>query len=244
MFKLQNITYTLPDQKNKKHLLKDISLNISKGSMLAIMGLNGAGKTTLLKILSSYLKPNQGSVFVEEKNTNTYNAKDMARKTAFVPQEFPTNFPFTVSEFVMMGRFSWQKSLLNQQEDFQTTTDTLKKLNLFSLKNRDVSTLSGGEKQRVLLARAIVQNTEAILLDEPFNHLDIKNKREILSILKNLNQNHGKTIIAVMHSFSDVSSYFHQVVFLKNSVLMFCGNTKEAFEEKRLQEVFDVPVYL
>ena len=210
--------------------------------MTTIMGLNGTGKTTLLRLMSSYLKPTEGRVIIDTKPAKELSSKELAQKIAFVPQEFPTEFPFTVHEFVMMGRYAWQNNLLNQKEDFEKTKTVLKRLNLDPLKKRTINTLSGGEKQRTLLARAIIQNTQAILLDEPFNHLDIKNKKEFLSLLKKENKENNTTIIAIMHSLEDAKEFFNNVIFLKNGNIFFYGKTSDGFNANKLQDVFEVAI--
>jgi len=240
MFQLKNISYTFPGL--KKPLLENISLHIPKGSMTTIMGLNGTGKTTLLRIMSSYLKPVNGDVAVEDRPAKELSPKELAKKIAFVPQEFPTEFPYTVQEFIMMGRYAWQDNLLNQKEDFEKTHAVLQRLNLEALKNRTINTLSGGEKQRALLAKAIIQNTQAILLDEPFNHLDIKNKKEFLTLLQKENNENKTTIIAIMHSLEDAKEFFTDVVFLKDGKCFFHGKTSEGFKANILKDVFEVAI--
>ena len=237
MFELQTITY---HTSTKKVLLHDLNLVIEPGQMTAIMGLNGSGKTTLLKVLSHILKPTIGSVFYDTKNLQRFSTKELARHIAFVPQDFPTDFPFTVFEFVMMGRFPWQKSLFNQAADNKIVQAVLHDLELQDFANRSIAHLSGGEKQRVLMARALAQQTPVILLDEPLNHLDIKNKIGILKILKKQNRKNQKTIIAVMHDLHDVKANFDHVIFLKNGTLAFQGDIASAFRHDLIQDVFEI----
>lgn len=236
MFELKNITY---QTSTKKMLLRDLSFTVARGQMTAVMGLNGSGKTTLLKLLSRVLKPTIGAIFYDEKNVNTFSTKELAREMAFVPQDFPTDFPFTVFEFVMMGRFPWQESLFASVKDYEVVNAVLHDLELHNIAKRIIANLSGGEKQRVLMARALAQQTPVILLDEPLNHLDIKNKIGILKILKKQNREYGKTIIAVMHDMHDVKTHFDHVIFLKNGTLAFQGDIAAAFRHDLLQDVFE-----
>lgn len=239
MLALENISYHVPGKRNLA-LLQNISFEIAAGSRLAVMGLNGAGKTTLLKILSSYLNPSTGHISINKKSIQEFSSKELARSIAFVPQDFPTDFPFTVLQFVMMGRFAWQNGLFYQQEDFVKVEVVFERLSLRDFKDREISTLSGGERQRVLLARAIVQESPCILLDEPLNHLDIKNKLEILEILKYENEVHKKTIVAVMHDFHDVQKNFRNVLFLKDGQLQYFGPTEQGFEKNKIKAVFGI----
>lgn len=241
MLALDDISYRVQGG-NKASLLQGISCQIESGSMFAVMGLNGAGKTTLLKILSSYLKPSLGEVRMNGKPLASFQSRELARHIAFVPQDFPTDFPFTVLQFVMMGRFAWQRGLFYQQQDLDQVTKILEQLSLQSFKDRVIATLSGGERQRVLIARAIAQESPCILLDEPLNHLDIKNKLEILKILKYENAVHQKTIVAVMHDFQDVQKNFNDVLFLKEGQLEYFGSIEQGFEKKRIRAVFGVDI--
>jgi len=222
--------------------LRDVSVHIPTGAMVAIMGLNGAGKTTLLKVMSGFLKQSSGSLLIDSRAPSKFSHKALAQRLTVVPQDFPTEFPFTVFDFVMMGRFAWQQGLFHTQDDQDKVVAVLKRLNLEKLATRIISTLSGGERQRLLIARALVQETKSILLDEPVNHLDIKNKIQILNLLKQENQDHQKTIVAVMHDFHDVQKYFDQVLLLKDGQLKFYGDISQGFQDERLQSVFDVDV--
>lgn len=238
MFELENIAYSV----GSKKLLHDVSFQIKAGGMLAIMGLNGAGKTTLIKIMSSYLKPLSGAVFFDESFLNRLSRKEQAQKIAFVPQDFPTDFPFTVFDFVMMGRFAWQKGLSHGTDDHEKVRFAIKRLRLEGMEDRLLPTLSGGEKQRVLIARSVAQNTPCVLLDEPVNHLDIKHRTEVLEILRQENQNHQKTIVAVMHDVHDVKRYFQDVLFLKDGEVQYCGPVDGAFQPDLFRAVFEVEV--
>ncbi|MBF0105804.1 MAG: ABC transporter ATP-binding protein [Deltaproteobacteria bacterium] len=241
MFKLEYIYFSF-DRRDATPLLCNCSLHIPRGAMLAIMGLNGMGKTTLLKIMSGTLKPLSGSVHIDGANAKGLSNKTLAKSVSHVPQDFPTDFPFTVFDFVMMGRFVWQRGLFNSREDRDKVHAALQNLKLDHLKDRPISQLSGGERQRTLLARALVQDSRAILLDEPSNHLDIKNKTGILNIIRDQNQKHQKTIIAVMHDFYDVKKYFDQVLFIKDGQIKYYGPVVQGFEKALLKDVFEMDV--
>lgn len=203
------------------------------------MGLNGSGKTTLLKLLSGFLSPQSGNITLEEKSLTKYTPKFLAQQLSFVPQDFPTNFPYTVFEFVLMGRYPWQKGLFTNRRDQFLTDEILEQLGLSLFQHRILSELSGGERQRVLMARALNQKTKILLLDEPLNHLDIKNKKFVLDLLDQQHQI-GKTIIAVMHDFDHVQKHFDHVILLKNGKLAFSGPPEEAFVPERIETVFEV----
>jgi iron complex transport system ATP-binding protein len=202
--------------------------------------LNGAGKTTLLKIVSHYLRPDTGQVLIAGRATKDYGVRELARELAHVPQDFPTEFPFTVAEFVRMGRYAWQNSFFTADMDFEKTHAVLSRLDLVDFENRLIGTLSGGERQRVLLARALVQDTPILLLDEPLNHLDVKQRAFFLKILKEENEIRGRTIVAVMHDLEEVQRHFTHVLFLKDGQLSHFGTIAQAFTTERLNQVFDM----
>jgi iron complex transport system ATP-binding protein len=159
---------------------------------------------------------------------------------AHVPQDFLTEFPFTVEEFVRMGRYAWQSGFFAVETNFERTHAVLSRLKLADLKTRLIATLSGGERQRALLARALTQDTPTLLLDEPLNHLDVKQRAFFLKILKEENEIHGRTIIAVMHDLEEVRQHFTHVLFLKDGRVEYFGAIAEAFEIERLNRVFDM----
>lgn len=237
MIEAINVSYAAP---NGKPLLHDITVTIPRGSRTAIMGLNGAGKTTLLKIMSRYLRPNTGQLLIAGRMAKDYSSRKLARELAHVPQDFPTEFPFTVEEFVRMGRYAWQDGFFATKTDFEWTHTILSRLKLVDFETRIIGTLSGGERQRALLARALIQDTPTLLLDEPLNHLDIKQRAFFLKILKEENEIHGRTVIAVMHDLEEVRNHFTHVLFLKDGRVDHFGDIAQAFEIQRLNHVFDM----
>lgn len=238
MIKLQNISHAF----GKKSVLTAVSSGIAAGKLTAIMGLNGSGKTTLLNIMSGLISPDEGQVMLDKTPLKKLSARERAKNLAHVPQDFHTEFPFTVKEFVQMGRFAWQDEPGFQQVDSVILNDILVRLDLASLAARPVHTLSGGERQKVLLARSLVQNTPLILLDEPLNHLDIKNRLFLLNLLKAENRQHGKTIVAVLHDLQAVKNHFDEAVLLKNGQVIFAGAVNEALTPKHILKTFEVDV--
>lgn len=224
---------------NGRECLRGASLTITQGSLTAIMGLNGAGKTTLLKVISGALKPTSGTVTISGQALNALSSKKRAQTVAFVPQDFPTDFPFTVSEFVAMGRFARRTGFFETPTDQNAVNDSLAKLNLSSFAFRRINSLSGGERQRVLMARALLQDAPVLLLDEPLNHLDVKNRLFILDLIA-AERRSGRTIVAVMHDFQEVARHFDGAVLLKNGQVAFQGTVSQAFAPALLTDVFEV----
>ena len=236
---LQNLSYQL----GKKIILTDITCQIKPGKLTAVMGLNGAGKSTLLRCLSGRLLPSCGNVTLNDQLIQSFEPRERARQIAFVPQDFPTDFPYTVHDFALMGRHPWRKGLSDTPIDNRFVQAALERLKLSSFADRSITTLSGGERQRVLLARALVQDTPILLLDEPANHLDIKTRVALLDLLSRICREDGKTIVAVMHEVRDVAQHFDEAILLKDGRLHFAGAIKEAMTRAHLQATFDMDVF-
>ncbi len=219
--------------------LKALHLSITPHSLTAIMGLNGSGKSTLLGLLSGFLKPQSGEVILNDRSLSQYSAISLAQQISVVPQDFPTLFPYSVEEFVMMGTYPWKTTFFDSATDRQNVQTILAELDLTHFAKRKINTLSGGERQRTLLARALAQNTPLLLLDEPLNHLDIKHQLLFLKKLKTLCQTHRKTIIAVMHGLQEVQKHFDGVIFLKSGQLVFAGPVAQGFAPTILENVFE-----
>lgn len=239
MIALKNIVHTI-GRHRQKTILRDVSATIRPGTLTAIMGLNGSGKTTLLNIMSGITSPTSGEVRVAKKNSRQLAAREKARLVSHVPQDFNTDFPFTVMEFILMSRFAWQRGWSPDASDQALASATLNRLEIGSFGPRQLSSLSGGEKQRVLIARTLLQNTPIILLDEPLNHLDIKSRQFILNLLHAENHSAGKTIVAVLHDPVEVRRYFDEVLLLKNGALAFHGPVSEGLSPQKIREVFEI----
>ncbi len=237
-FTIKNLSFGF----NERPVLDAVNFSVTRGRMTAIMGLNGSGKTTLLKLMSGYLKPHQGEISFSGKRLNDYTPKELGRELAWIAQEVPLDFPFTVAEFVRMGRYAWQDGFFSAAKDFEMVHVVLKKLDLTKLADRKLNELSGGERQRVLIARAFVQEANVILLDEPLNHLDIKRKFEILDLLKNEVVTQGKTVIAVLHEIELARRYFDEVVLLKEGVVQYSGNVPSGLDSTRVSTVFEAQI--
>ncbi|MCG4586285.1 ABC transporter ATP-binding protein, partial [Anaerosalibacter bizertensis] len=184
----------------KQLVLKDISFFIEKGQFISIIGPNGSGKSTLLKNLSNLYNPESGFIKVYGKDIKKYRTKELAKNISLVPQDTTISYDFTVFDIVMMGRFPYLDRFKKENEkDFKIVAEALKKTNTFHLRNRNINEISGGERQRVIIARALAQESEIIFLDEPTSHLDINHQIDLLNLLKQLNEEKGTTIILVIH---------------------------------------------
>jgi iron complex transport system ATP-binding protein len=222
-------------------ILKGITLQIAPGDFCAILGPNGAGKSTLLYALMGYLKADKGEVQVFGKNIALQKKSYLARQLAFVPQESIQEFDHLVSETVLMGRYPYLGLLqAHTAEDRDAVDRVLEQLKLTDLKHRWLSELSGGEKQRVYIARALVQDTPYILLDESLSQLDINHQLEIMGLLQDIHTRHGKTVLIVSHNLNLAANYAKRLIFIKNGELLAEGKPETLMQTDTLLELFGI----
>lgn len=226
---------------DNKDILIDISFNIPKASMWAIIGPNGAGKSTLIKILTSIIKPTSGEVRINDINANNLSRLEIARNIAVVPDAFNTNFDFSVFDIVLMSRYSHNSKSYTTNEDKAAALEALKRAKIYHLKDNLYKTLSSGEKQTVLLARAIAQDSDVIILDEPTSNLDLKNQMEIMHMLKTLNES-GKSVIAVMHDINLALRFINNFIIIKQGRIVNSGNIETVFNKNVLTDLYDINV--
>jgi len=224
-----------------KKILQDVNFQISNGDFVCLIGKNGSGKTSLLKTICKALIPTNGNILLEGKNIKNLSYKDLARHISVVFQNTYNDLDFTVWDIVIMGRMSyqtlWQK---DSKEDENLCLQALEITNTMYLKDKNFRFLSAGEQQRVLIARALCQNSEIMLLDEPVSNLDIKHQFEIMDTLKEINQRQNKTIFIILHDLSLCLQYANRVLALKEGSLIFDGYTKEILTEKNMETLFEV----
>lgn len=228
---------------DKKQVVNGLSLNIKKGEFVGIIGPNGSGKSTLIKLISGFLKANKGSVSVFGKKINRINRKQAAKLIAVVPQEYPFYFPFKVFDFVMMSRYPYQHitSMINKDE-INIVEKALLDTGIDYLKNRSLLELSGGEKQRVVLAAALAQKTEVLLLDEPTSSLDLHFQMEIYQNLNDLNKKDKMTIVAVTHDINLGCLYCDRLILLKEGKVELTGTPEEVVTKENIKKYYDVDV--
>ncbi|MCL2063909.1 MAG: ABC transporter ATP-binding protein [Candidatus Cloacimonetes bacterium] len=227
----------------KKIVLNQVSLDVNKGDFVFILGPNGAGKSTLLKSINGILKTKKGNIFIHQKPIGEYSEIEIARQIAYIPQELNMQFDYTVYEFILMARFPWLSYWGHyQNKDHVIVEKYLDLMGLQLFKDRLFNQLSGGEKQRVLIARALVQETEYILMDESLSFLDINHQIEILILLKNINLSENKTIIMVSHNLNLAAEFADKLIFLKNGTIFAQGSVAEVYNEEILSNIFDTKI--
>ncbi len=220
---------------NGKLVLKDINFRLEKGDFLAILGANGAGKSTLIKLLSGVVKPLSGSACFEGVDLLSLPPRERAKIVAVVPQEVNFIFPFSVEEVVAMGRYPYGGRGRKEVEWAIT------KLALEDLRNRSLSSLSGGEFKRVIIAKALAQTPKILLLDEPISHLDLKYQALLFKLLREL-LDRGLIIISVFHELNIAFQGINKIMFLKDGEMLSFGSLHENLTLNILRKTFDVDI--
>lgn len=222
---------------NKKNILSNVSLYVASGNLVALVGPNGSGKTTLLRCIYGAIKPTGGSIILNGVQITEIPRRNLAKQIAVVLQELNTDLDFTVLDLVLMGRHP-HKHLLEpyKEEDIRIARRALDKLNMRHFEKRIFTTLSGGEKQRVLIARAIAQQPGLVLMDEPTNHLDIRHSIEILELIKEL----SITTIAVIHDLNLAAAFCDFVYVMDQGRIVASGTPAGVFTPELIERVFRV----
>lgn len=232
---IRNLSFAYDD----KPVLKDISLNFPRGQFISILGPNGSGKSTLVRLILGLLKPDQGEISLDGRSLFGVRPLEKARLMAYVPQVFTTDFPFTVQEVVEMGRYPYVKKFGDfTEEDHVICEEAMRITETQALGEKLISKISGGESQRVSLARAIAQATPWILLDEPVNHLDVSHQVGILENLKAMTPE--RTVIAVMHDLNLARDFSDQVVLLHEGRVVKTGRPGECINPEVLTGIYDL----
>lgn len=235
-------TLSWKPEKEMKPVLNKVTLEFSEGGFYAVIGPNGSGKTSFLRHIMKFLPVQEGSIFIDEKDIDGYRRQELAKKTAFVPQNTFLDLRFTAYDIVMMGRNPYQKRFGGvTKEDIKKVEEALEMVSLEGLRNSRMSSLSGGEAQRVAAARAIAQDTPWLLLDEPAASLDIKHQMGLMEILKSLNTQKGTSIIIILHDMNLVSAYCKDIVMMKHGEVRYMGKKEEVFNVSNLEELYEVP---
>jgi iron complex transport system ATP-binding protein len=222
------------------HVLNQINLQASKGEVVGIIGPNGSGKTTLLKTITNVVKAISGTVYIDGIDVNEMKRNEIARSVAVVSQVVSINFEFTVEDIVLMGRTPYIKGSEGIQ-DINIVRDAMKKTNTLYLRKRLITQLSGGELQRVIIARALAQEPNILLLDEPTSHLDITNQIDILNLVKNAARK-GMLVLAVIHDLNLAAYYCDKIYLLQDGELISTGTPVQVLTSPNIKRAFNISV--
>jgi len=227
----------------EREVLKDISFAVECGGFVAIIGPNGSGKSTLLKNISAALTPGQGVVLIDQQNVYAMKAGALAKKMAVVPQESTTHFAFTVMETVLMGRLPHLRRFQGEGErDMAIVRWAMQVTGTWPLKDRLITDISGGERQRVMVARALAQDPQVLLLDEPTAFLDLHHQFALLELLQGLTQSGKLTVIAVLHDLNLAAQFSNQVILLHQAGIFAYGSPAEVLTTQNIRQVYGIEV--
>ena len=226
-----------------KSIMEDVSLNIDEAQIIAIIGPNGSGKTTFLKIINGTLFPNSGEMLIDGRDTRSWSRKDLAKIVAIVPQEAAPIFSFYAEEIVLMGRFPHLSNYrFEDKKDYRIVREAMEKTDTLAFANRRFDELSAGERQRVLIARALASKPKILLLDESTVFLDLKHQMQFLSLLRQLNETQKLTVIFVTHDINLAAQHAGQIILLDFGKNYAIGHPAEVITVANIKEVYDVDV--
>ena len=221
--------------------LVGLDISLQPGRFYGIVGPNGCGKTTFLDLLTGTKSPDQGSVTFMDRPVAEYRRRDLARLVALVPQDFGIDFAFTVQEVVLMGRHPHIGRFASPgTEDWQQVDAAMEAIGISHFKDRFVNELSGGEKQRVVVARALAQHTPYLLFDEATSSLDVQYTMQIFNVARRLVQEEGRTVIAVIHNLNLAAAYCDELIFMQKGHVAASGPTDAVLDPALIRQVFGV----
>ena len=225
-------------------VLKEVSFNAGKGEVVGIIGQNGCGKTTLLKCINASLKSTSGVITLDDKDVQALTKKEIARSMGFVMQTTNTTFPFTVYETVLMGRYSRKDALSSDEteEDTKIVYEAMRDTGILNFADRDIDELSGGERRRVMIARALVQEPEILLLDEPTLHLDINHQFDLMELITKLSRERGLLVVIVTHDLIFAARYCDRVIAIENGLIAAAGTAREVITPENMRKFFEIEV--
>ena len=218
-------------------ILKGVGIQAGPGDFVGIIGPNGSGKSTLLKCVYRTLKPDEGAVLLDGSSLLSMSYRQSAKSIAVLAQHNYYNFEFSVRDVVLMGRSPHKKAMeRDNAQDYRIVDEALDTVGMLPFRERSFQTLSGGEQQRVILARALAQQTPCLILDEPTNHLDIKYQLQLLDIVKGLH----KTVISAIHDLNIAAMYCTWLVVMKDGKVITQGTPRQVLTPELIREVYEV----
>lgn len=237
MVEIKNFSYKTKD----KIILDNISIKFPEKKFIGIIGPNGAGKSTLLKNIYGVLSSKEGDIFIDNENIKNMKGRERAKKIAVLSQEDREDFDFAIEDIVEMGRYPYKNIFENySKKDREIAMKMLEKVGMENYMGRNFKELSGGEKQRVLIARALAQDTPILILDEPTNHLDIGYQLQLLHLIKHLD----KSVIAALHDLNVAAIFCDYIYVLKDGKLVTEGTPEEVLSRENLKNIFNIECYI
>ncbi len=237
MIKVDNIKINIEN----KTIINGVDIVVEKGEFVSLIGPNGSGKSTLIKAITSIIPFNEGKVIIVDKNLSEYKDKELAKIVSTMAQHGNVVESLTVNDIVTYGRSPYKSifSPLND-EDRAIINESLKVTDVYELKDRDISTLSGGELQRVFLASCLAQKPDVLILDEPTNHLDVMHQYKLLNLIKKYAIENNLTVLCVLHDINQAIKYADKICVLKNGEVKAFGKADEVITEKLMSQIFEI----
>ena len=236
MITVEKLSLTL----GKTPILRDVSFSVNAGEYISLIGPNGAGKTTLLRCLLGMYREHSGNISLNEKSLTGYAYRDLALAISYVLQTHDVEFPLSVYDFVMMGRYPHLKPLTPPSlKDIEAVEHAIETTGTGEFRDRTLRTLSGGERQKVYIAAALAQAASLILLDEPAAFLDYHHQADIMRLLKKINTEHGATVFAVNHDLNSAARWSDRLIAIKNGSVAFDGPPADLFAPEKLETLFE-----
>lgn len=233
MLKVEQLSYNI----NEKIIVDKVSLEVKEGEFIGIIGPNGSGKSTLLKNIYKVIKPTSGEIRLNNKDVISMSNKELSKELAVVAQENDASFDFTVEEVILMGTYPKKKFFEQYSEEDKTIVkNVLEKIGMKEFIDRSYLSLSGGEKQRTLIGRALAQETKIIILDEPTNHLDMGSQIKTLNLLKNSK----KTVLTALHDLNMAIRFCDRIYVMKDGKVVSHGKPGEILNHTLIKELYDV----
>ena len=228
---------------DNKEIIKNLSFKVNNGENLCIVGPNGCGKSTLLKSIANIIEY-RGNVKIDDKEVNNFSRVDLAKKVALMSQMSQVYFPYTVYDTVSLGRYAYSKGAFSKlsKQDREIVEDSMKKVGVYELKDKLITELSGGQLQRVFLAKIFAQDPDIILLDEPTNHLDFKHQIELLENLSEWVKKNNKIVIGVLHDLNLVQYFADNVLMIKSGEGVSYGKPDDVFKRDVLNDIYGIDI--
>jgi iron complex transport system ATP-binding protein len=241
MLRARDVSFSYRRGAAADRVLDQVSIDVERGTSVGLLGPNGSGKTTLIRIIAGMLRPESGSVTLDGRTVSSMARRDLARRVAVVPQETHTTFDFSVIDMVLMGRYPHLGPFeLEGMADLEIARDALRATGTAALEARSFATLSGGEKQRVVIASALAQASDVLLLDEPTTALDLGYQFEIVALLRRLNGERGTTMIVSTHDLNLAAALCQRLVLLKDGTVIAQGDTATTLTADNIRLLYDV----
>jgi iron complex transport system ATP-binding protein len=225
-----------------------MELTVRQGEILGVIGPNGSGKSSLLKLLTKLVRPQEGTIHLLGAELGALSRESISRQVAYMPQDLSYDFPFSVLDMVLMGRFPYRRGGLwnlvgwEGQEDLTAAEEAMVQTDVTHLANRMIATLSAGERQRVLLARALAQVPRVLMLDEPTAHLDLNHQLDVCQILQRVHEQLQMTVLLVSHDINLASQYCDRILVMKQGAVVCIGPPQDVIHPRVLTEVYGCQV--